>query len=203
MSSINRKFFYDTVRLTLFGGHLKKKHVVGMNVFLDYWEEHFADHDDRWLAYILGTAYHEVDTAMQPIKEYGGNGYFFRMYDIEGNRPHVAKRLGNLQPGDGVKFHGRGYVQLTGRRNYQDMADRLEVDLVENPDLALTVEVAVKIIFEGMMKGTFTGRELARYFHGETEDWRNARRIVNGIDKAQLIAGYGRKFYGAISYTTG
>ncbi len=125
------------------------------------------------------------------------------MYDIEGDRPHVAKRLGNLQPGDGVKFHGRGYVQLTGRTNYQDMTNRLGVDLVNNPDLALNVDNAVKIIFEGMMKGTYTGKKLADYFNPNKEDWRNARRIVNGTDKATLIAGYGRKFYGAISYTTG
>ena len=160
MAGINRRFFYDTVRLTLFDGRMRQTQVNGMNVFLDYWENGFASNDDRWLAYMLATAYHEVDKKMQPIKEYGSDAYFFRMYDIEGQRPDVARDLGNTQPGDGVKFHGRGYVQLTGRRNYQDMSNRLGVDLVSNPGLALETDIAARIIFEGMIDGSFTGQEI-------------------------------------------
>ncbi len=201
MAGINRRFFYDTVRLTLFDGRMRQTQVNGMNVFLDYWENGFASNDDRWLAYMLATAYHEVDKKMQPIKEYGSDAYFFRMYDIEGQRPDVARDLGNTQPGDGVKFHGRGYVQLTGRRNYQDMSNRLGVDLVGNPELALETDIAARIIFEGMIDGSFTGKKLSDYFNPTTENWKQARRIVNRLDKAELIAGYGKLFYRAISYT--
>ena len=201
MAGINRRFFYDTVRLTLFDGRMRQTQVNGMNVFLDYWENGFASNDDRWLAYMLATAYHEVDKKMQPIKEYGSDAYFFRMYDIEGQRPDVARDLGNTQPGDGVKFHGRGYVQLTGRRNYQDMSNRLGVDLVSNPELALETDIAARIIFEGMIDGSFTGKKLSDYFNPTTENWKQARRIVNRLDKAELIAGYGKLFYRAISYT--
>lgn len=201
MAGINRRFFYDTVRLTLFDGRMRQTQVNGMNVFLDYWENGFASNDDRWLAYMLATAYHEVDKKMQPIKEYGSDAYFFRMYDIEGQRPDVARDLGNTQLGDGVKFHGRGYVQLTGRRNYQDMSNRLGVDLVGNPELALETDIAARIIFEGMIDGSFTGKKLSDYFNPTTENWKQARRIVNRLDKAELIAGYGKLFYRAISYT--
>ena len=201
MAGINRRFFYDTVRLTLFDGRMRQTQVNGMNVFLDYWENGFASNDDRWLAYMLATAYHEVDKKMQPIKEYGSDAYFFRMYDIEGQRPDVARDLGNAQPGDGVKFHGRGYVQLTGRRNYQDMSNRLGVDLLSNPELALETDIAARIIFEGMIDGSFTGKKLSDYFNPTTENWKQARRIVNRPDKAELIAGYGKLFYRAISYT--
>lgn len=201
MAGINRRFFYDTVRLTLFDGRMRQTQVNGMNVFLDYWENGFASNDDRWLAYMLATAYHEVDKKMQPIKEYGSDAYFFRMYDIEGQRPDVARDLGNTQPGDGVKFHGRGYVQLTGRRNYQDMSNRLGVDLVSNPGLALETDIAARIIFEGMIDGSFTGKKLSDYFNPTMENWKQARRIVNRLDKAELIAGYGKLFYRAISYT--
>ncbi len=201
MAGINRRFFYDTVRLTLFDGRMRQTQVNGMNVFLDYWENGFASNDDRWLAYMLATAYHEVDKKMQPIKEYGSDAYFFRMYDIEGQRPDVARDLGNAQPGDGVKFHGRGYVQLTGRRNYQDMSNRLGVDLVSNPELALETDIAARIIFEGMIDGSFTGKKLSDYFNPTAENWKQARRIVNRLDKAELIAGYGKLFYRAISYT--
>jgi putative chitinase len=201
MAGINRRFFFDTLRTSLFGGGFRQSQVQGLDGFLTYWEAHHAAKDDRWLAYVLGTAHHEVDTRFQPIHEYGGSRYFHRMYDIQGERPHVARRLGNTQPGDGVKYHGRGFVQLTGRSNYSDWGRRLNVDLVGNPELALRLDVATAVIFEGMILGTFTGRKLADYFNPQKDDWVGARRIVNGTDKANLIAGYARSFYTAISYT--
>lgn len=201
MPEINAKFFFDTVRVKLFGGRLKKSQVEGLNVFLDYWQQKFAREDDRWLAYMLGTAHHEVDKKMQPINEYGSNRYFFEMYSKNGDRPKVAARLGNTEDGDGVRFHGRGFVQLTGRRNYQDMKDRLGVDLVGNPELALDTKVATEVIFEGMIKGTYTGKKLSDYFNPTKEDWVNARRIINGLDKANLIADYAKEYYAALSYS--
>ena len=201
VSKVNRKFFYDTVRITLFEGSLKKKQVEGLNVFLNYWEDNFASLDDRWLAYMLGTAHHEVDRKMQPIKEYGGKSYFMKNYDKSGLRPDKAKELGNTIVGDGATFHGRGYVQLTGRRNYQDMKNRLGVDLVNQPDLALNTKIATRIIFEGMMEGSFTGKKLSDYLNLSKQQWKNARKTVNGLNKASLIAGYAILYYRAISYT--
>ena len=46
--------------------------------------------------------------------------------------------LGNTQPGDGVKFKGRGYIQLTGRANYKSFSDFVGVDCVANPELVAT-----------------------------------------------------------------
>ena len=201
MSPINRRFLFDSVRLTLFDGSLRQKQVDGITEFLDYWEKNFAAKDDRWLGYMLGTAHHEVGRTMQPINEFGGNRYFFKMYDKEGQRPEVARDLGNTERGDGVRFHGRGYVQLTGRANYKKMGGRVHEDLENKPELALDTKIATKIIFEGMMEGTFTGKKLSNYFNSTTEDWRNARKIVNRLDRADLIAGYAKKYYAAISYT--
>lgn len=205
MSNINRKFFFDTVRLTLFDGSLRKTQVQGLAVLLDYWEQNHAAKDDRWLAYVLGTAHHEVDRRMQPIKEYGSDSYFFRMYDIEGDRPHVAKRLGNLAKGDGVRFHGRGFVQITGRYNYADWENRLGTDLTSSrpkADEVLNLSRATKILFEGMILGTFTGKKLSDYFVNAKQDWEGARQIVNPEDKKHLIASYAKGYYAAISYTT-
>ncbi|MEP3783201.1 MULTISPECIES: hypothetical protein [Paracoccaceae] len=212
MSEINRKFFFDSTRLSLFEGSLSQKQVDGLTTLLDYWEHNHAKKDDRWLAYVFGTAHHEVDRKMQPIREYGGKNYFRRMYDIKGDRPRVARSLGNLAVGDGVQFHGRGYVQLTGRANYADWENRLGVDLTSRhpsdaygagtSERVLEPEIAVQILFEGMIRGTFTGKSLPDYFDGVREDWRGARRIVNGLDKANLIASYAKQYYAAISYTT-
>ena len=206
MSTINRKFFFDTVRLTLFDGRMSQKQVDGLTAFLDYWETNHAEKDDRWLAYVLATAHHEVDKTFKPIKEYGGDRYFFRMYDIEGNRPHVARDLGNLAKGDGVQFHGRGFVQLTGRANYADWEQRLGLDLTSNraaSDRVLDVDVATQILFEGSILGTFTGKKLGDYLEGVKQDWKNARRVINRLDKANTIASYAIAYYRAISYTTG
>jgi hypothetical protein len=206
MSKINRKFFFDTVRLTLFHGSLKQSQVTGMTTMLDYWENKHAVKDDRWLAYALATAFHEVDKRMQPIGEYGGKKYFFRMYDIEGDRPWKATELGNLAKGDGVLFKGRGLVQLTGRANYADWQNRLGVDLTSNEaaaDRVLDMDIATQILFEGMILGTFTGKKFSDYFLNVKEDWVGARRIINGKDKANLIATHAKQFYSALSYTTG
>jgi predicted chitinase len=145
---------------------------------------------------------------MQPIHEYGGNNYFFRMYDPQSPLPKrraVAKALGNTIPGDGVLFHGRGYVQLTGRANYKKMGTAFGVDLVSNAaaaDRALDPTIASKIMFRGMEEGTFTGANFAKFFSGPKEDWVNARRIINGLDRANIIAAHSKEFYAAIAYTT-
>lgn len=206
MSRINRPFFFDTARLTLFGGALKQAQVDGLTAFLDYWETNHATKDDRWLAYILATAHHEVDRTFRPIKEYGGDRYFFQMYDIDGFRLRVARTLGNYAKGDGVLFHGRGFVQLTGRANYAFWQTELKTDLTSSramADKVLQLNVAIPIIFEGSIRGTFTGKKLEDYISGVRQDWKGARRIINGQDKANLIASYATDYYRAISYTTG
>jgi len=204
---INRNFFFDRVRSHLFAGTLKQKQVQGLDFILDVWEASHAKKDDRWLAYALGTAYHETAFTMQPIHEIGGNAYFFKMYDPQSPDPKrriVAKNLGNMKSGDGVLFHGRGYVQLTGRTNYQKMGAAFGVDLTSNQaaaDRVLDAGLAAKIMFKGMEDGIFTGLGFPKFFSGPKEDWVNARKIINGLDRAQKIAVHSKEFYSAISYT--
>jgi putative chitinase len=193
MSKINRKFFFDHVRSSLFSKALAQKQVEGMTAILDEWEANQAKKDDRWLAYMLATVYHETDKKFQGINEYGPDSYF-KKYD-------GRKDLGNTEPGDGLRFKGRGFVQITGRTNYTKFSKILGVDLVKNPLLALELENCVKIMFYGMINGTFTGKKLSDYFSATQEDWVNARRIINRLDKANLIADEARNFYAAISYT--
>lgn len=68
---INRKFFFDQVRLYLFGGRLSQKQVDGLTAILDGWEDKYAKRDDRRLAYMLATTHHETDRKMWPIEQYG------------------------------------------------------------------------------------------------------------------------------------
>ena len=156
-----------------------------------------------WVAYALATAWHETAHTLQPIKEFGGSAYFFRMYDKDGARPHIAKQLGNTQPGDGAKYAGRGYVQLTGRINYQRAADMFGIpELVEYPEYALRRDLAAKIMRFGMIEGWFTGRTLFAYLPetkpAHRESFKKARRVINGNDRAALIAGYALDFQDAL-----
>lgn len=204
MSKLNRKNFFDRVRVKLFAGTLKQAQVDGLSEILNAWEKNHAAKDDRWLAYALATAFHETAFKMKPVHEFGGADYFFRMYDKAGARPAKAAELGNTQAGDGVLFHGRGYVQLTGRRNYARMGTLFAVDLTSNEaaaNRALELGLAARIMFQGMEEGLFTGRKFADFFKGDKADWKNARKIINGLDVADKIALYGREFYDSISYT--
>jgi hypothetical protein len=190
---MKRDAFFAAVRRDLFGGLLTQSQVDGMGVVLDVWEASGRT-DLRHLGYMQATEFHETGRAMQPIFEKGSKDYFHK-YDGRAD-------LGNTEPGDGFLFRGRGRVQLTGRRNYAKAGAKLGVDLVANPDLALDPVIATKIMFAGMGEGWFTGKKLSDYFHEGTADWLNARRIINGTDKAQTIANYGKAFYAALQAAT-
>ena len=159
-----------------------------------------------WVAYALATTYHETAHTMEPVKEIGGTAYFTRMYDINGSRPAKARELGNLTPGDGAKYAGRGYVQLTGKSNYAKATAKLRelgfnVDLVANPDLAMRPDIAAAILVSGMREGWFTGRDidddLPARGPGTLAQFIASRDIINGRDKQELIAGY------AVDFQTG
>jgi predicted chitinase len=138
------------------------------------------------IAYILATAQHESLLGKYLTELSSGKQY-------EGRQD-----LGNTQPGDGVRFKGRGYVQITGRRNYTDWSKRLKLDLVSNPEQAAESAIAAKVLVRGMQLGTFTGRKLSDYLNSSKRDFVNARRIVNGLDKADVIAGYAKAFFSVL-----
>lgn len=74
----------------------------------------------------------------------GVKGYFAKRYDMKYS-PKTAKILGNTKAGDGERYHGRGFVQLTGRDNYRMAGEALGIDLLHKPELAAKPEVAAKI----------------------------------------------------------
>lgn len=187
---MNYNVFYNSIRASLFNGRLTQKQVEGINFKLDAFNQS-GIRDNRWKAYMLATSYHETAQTMQPIEEYGkGKG-----------RPYGQKIMYNGKP---YKFpdkiyYGRGDVQLTWYENYELMGKLLNIPLLEQPELALDPEISARIMIEGMTKGKsnrgdFTGVSLETYFNSTKSDPINARRIINGRDKAEQIAVYYYKF---------
>ena len=185
---INRKFFFDQVRLRLFGGKLSASQTTGMAAILDEWEKNYAERDSRWLAYSLGTTFHETNQAMTAVEE----GYYL------GNAAKVKRFQKSLRYSP---FYGRGLVQLTWERNYRMMGEQFNIDLIKKPEMALDADLTVKIMFFGMLHGSFTGKKFSDYFSSTKDNWVGARRIINGRDKDLLVANYAKVFYSAISFT--
>ena len=139
-----------------------------------------------WAAYVLATAVHETAGQLRPITEYGKG---------------AGKQYGKPGKHGGQAAYGRGDVQLTWDYNYE-RADRelgLNGALVANYDLALDPAISSRIIVRGMEEGWFTGKKLEDYLPATANQaqFAAARRIVNGTDKADLIAGY------AVTYQAG
>ncbi len=190
---INRKFFFDYSRQHLFGGRLTVNQVNGLSAILDEWEANYVHHDDRWLAYMLATTHHETGRAMQPIEEGGkGRGLPYGKHLKMSRVPYTDTQ---------EIFYGRGFVQLTWYENYARAGQELGHDFLHHAADVMQLGYATKIMFLGMTEGWFTGRKLERYFNATTEDWRNARRIINGTDKADLVKDYALQYYASISYT--
>ena len=94
------------------------------------------------LAQFVAQCAHETAN-FSSLKEYGGK-LDFKKYDPKHN-PRKAKILGNKHVGDGAKYHGRGYIQLTGRDNYKRAGEALGLPLEKHPELVEKPEVAAKV----------------------------------------------------------
>lgn len=174
------------------------------------------------VAYVLATAWHEsrMGTWMTEsgwMSERSAERIGEQNYGPNGRRGSEARRYGNTNSGDGGRYMGRGYVQLTWKNNYERMSDLLkesgyrythngvtyadgkngtqEIDLVTNyRHVNENKELAARILVFGMDGGHYVqdGRGLDNYLpegqEATHQNFQNARRIVNGTDKRRLIA---------------
>lgn len=129
-------------------------------------------------AYVLATAWHETAHTMLPIRERGGETYL---------------RSKTYYP-----YVGMGFVQVTWLVNYKRATKELGVDFVKDPKLLLNPTYSAAIAVVGMKEGWFTARKLSDYITLSKSDYRQARRIINGMDKADLIAGYALVYDGLL-----
>lgn len=189
---VNLQTFFSNVRGSLFQGRISQLQVSGMEAKIRAFQE--AQYPLSWAAYALATSYHETAQRMQPVRE--------------GLGVSDAWRRRNLRY---YPYYGRGDVQLTWKANYEK-ADR-ELDLggalINNLDLALDPDISAKIMVRGMKEGWFSKEKDGstaqlddflplRNIEVTKQQFKPCRRIINLMDKADLIAGYAVKFQTAL-----
>ena len=183
--AFNSAAFFDEIRASLFGGSLSQGQVDGHNILGMACSVAGLNPVLEQSAYVLATAYHETAQTMQPIEEYGG---------------------WNTQY---APWFGRGFVQLTWEENYQKQQDKLNTlpqvheynipyQVHDDYNLALDPRTSAIITVGGMKDGDFTGKKLSDYINPGLVDYVNARRIVNGTDRAEQIADYAEKYEDAL-----
>lgn len=187
---MNRAVFFDAIR-PLFGG-LSTDQVRGLEILLAAVDGLPVRHQ----AYVLATAYHETAATMQPVRE------TLAKTDADAaRRLERAWKAGKLswvktpywRADNGKYWIGRGYVQLTHKVNYERAGKRMGVDLVADPSAAMSPMLAARIIVQGMSEGWFTGVKMS-----DCATYRDMRKVVNGMDRADMIAGYAAKFETAL-----
>lgn len=151
--------------------------VVGIETLL----KAMKDWPMSWVAYGLATANIETAHTFQPVREAYWLSEEWRKKNLR-YYPH----------------YGRGYVQLTWPANYvrADLELDLDGSLVADLDLAMDPQIAAAVMVRGMQEGWFTGKSLKDYLPG---DYVNARRIINGMDKAGPIAKVAEMFERALN----
>ncbi len=197
---MNAKTFYDSIRRDLFGGKLTPDEVENIEAILAEYTRRKINNVCA-LSYIFATVYHETGKEMKPIKE----------YDRGGNRDYAKKLKMGGGPGKRIPYnfpdkiyYGRGHVQVTWYENYAALtraakAEGKSWDFLSAPELLLTIKPSIWATFHGMTTGMFTSKKLSTYFTDDRYDYYNARRIINGTDAAQKIAGYAELFYKALT----
>jgi hypothetical protein len=131
------------------------------------------------LAYVLATTELETNYTFEPVRE----AYYL------GDEAEAYRKKLRYYP-----WYGRGFVQLTWEDNYKKAGKRLGIDLTTNPDKAMDPEIAAEVLVVGMMEGWFTGKKLSDYITLQRSDFLNARRIVNGMDRAKDIESLAKKW---------
>lgn len=180
---------------------------------IDVWQAQ-GDTDLGRLAYILATARRESMSTFRPVREAPSCGADEQCRERAIGRLLEKRALKSGKPvppnyalpdSNGQRYYGRGYIQVTFKKNYERAGDKLGIDLVNNPDKVLDVEVASKLLVRAMLEGWYGSRRpLSYYIDGEKQNWIRARDNVNpGSPNKPITAAYATDIYGCLNKAAG
>lgn len=180
---INREVFFKGYRETLDPNRkLDQVEVDAIDYFISLVDTDLSRLTLSQWAYVFATTFHETNATFKPVRE----AYWLS----------EDWRKKNLRY---YPYYGRGYVQITWKDNYSKFSKEIGEDFVANPDLVMNPKYAFKILVDGFINGSFTGKKITDYIYKDKEgmqhlNYEGARRCINGTDKANLIAGYAINF---------
>lgn len=185
---MTRQAFYDEVAVKLFKGSLPAWQQQPLDQIMAEAKRR-GGRSIYDVAYTMATAHHETSRFKYDEEIGEGSG------DVYGQPVYLYRKKT-------VSFHGRSWPQHTWLGNYAKLSVRAtlafqrHIDFVNNPDMIKDDPVMEGwAMWEGMITGFWTGKNLADYTDAAgVLDYVEARRIVNGTDKADLIAGYAREY---------
>lgn len=188
---VDRKRFWNLYRAEF--GESPQLTVDGLNFFLDRFEVENRLKGIPQFAYVLSTAYHESGKN----RWVNGEKVFVRFQPVKETRERSdSPRRANQDRYWNTGFYGRGFPQTTWKRNYLASGEALGLGdkFVKNPDLLLEPQYAYDAMIICMARGIYTGKSLSNYISDTGKDYEEARRVVNGQDRAPLLAKYARAF---------
>ncbi len=206
---VNWKRFFDCVRKQGWWSGLTQSQVDGMKLLISKAVTFFAEKGhteeeiEKFTAYVLATVHHETGGRFEPVREGFASSDEQAMKAVRRLKRRGIISYDYSRPKGPYKksYFGRGYVQLTHYTNYRKMGRKLGIPLDAKPELALDPETSADITILGMYHGVFTGVGLPKYLSGGRRDFVQARRIVNGLDKAGYIAGYAKKYWNCLRHS--
>ncbi len=173
---INKKIFFDNYR-QLLDKNLSQFEVENLDKFIDHVNGDNCYFTLTQWAYVFATVFHETGYTFSPLREAPQKTEEWR------------KRNFRYYP-----YYGRGHVQLTWLENYKKFSKLLGVDLVKYPDKAMDFSTSFLVLTIGFKNGLFSGKKISDYINDKNKDYKNARRCINILDKAETIAEYAKKF---------
>ena len=181
---------------------ITEKMKAGIGLLLDSWERQ-QDGEKRRLAFILATARRESQNTFAPLREAPGcgNDEECRERAIGALLARRGQKAGKppkpnyaVADANGHRYYGRGFIQLTFKKNYAAAGEKLGLDLVSDPDRVMEPAIVADILVRAILEGWYGSRRpLLFYIGGSTEDWINARNNVNpGSPNKPVTAAYAK-----------
>ncbi len=189
-SMINYKNFFLKLNHGLIDDSLSILQRKRIRLIIRFWMNKYPNSDLRCLAYILATADFETDRSFRPIEEKSKG---------KGERYGMMEKLNGTGYSSPIQlFYRRGIIPLIWYDNYKHIANRLKVDILNQPQLVLDQDISIQILVDGMMQGWFTGQKLEDYFSTYKNNWSEARSVLKKSEKSELLKSLGLSYFIAL-----